>query len=224
MEKELTAKEIKILLDASFKKDMHEKFSYFPETGQLFYGKTDKLAGALNKDGYLTVDFRGRTWGAHVLIYYLYYGQLPKGQIDHKNRIRSDNRIANLRDVSVSTNNKNKGVCYKSKSGVTGVTWNRSDCIWQAKITHKRKVVFIGQFKNLINAVKARHYAEQKFGYLNDGIVSSAQEYLNNVKNITFQTNIDFEEESIPKNETIASEWEFFCLKGMKKIDKLAEE
>ena len=224
MTTELTAKEIKSIINSSFNQALHEKFMYFPETGQLFYRKSGKLAGALIKDGYLITSFKGRNYPVQVLVYYMYHKTWPKGIVDHKNRIRSDNRIANLRDVSVAQNNKNRSPRYNSKSGVSGVYWNRQDSVWKATITYKRKEIFIGHFKNVINAIKARHYAEQKLGYLKDGVISSAQKYLTNAEKMTFVTNINLEEENQAPRDTIESEWEFFCLKNMKKIDKLAEK
>ena len=36
------------------------------------------------------------------------YGTFPENTIDHINRIKTDNRLVNLRDVTVAENNRNK--------------------------------------------------------------------------------------------------------------------
>lgn len=203
--------------------ELHKKFIYLPETGLLIEKKTDQIVGRLMSPGYLRICFLNINEYVHQIAYFMYHGYLPK-QIDHRNRIKTDNRIANLRDATHAENVRNTGNSVVNKSGVKGVTWNRHADRWTVTITHKKKSVHIGLFKNFINAVKARYYAEQKFDYLSSGMKSSAEEYLNNAEKISFYTNIEFEEESIPKNETIASEWEFFCYENKKKIDKLAEE
>ena len=41
---------------------------------------------------------------AHTLVWALYYGHWPRQTIDHINLKKGDNRIANLRDVSLSVN------------------------------------------------------------------------------------------------------------------------
>ena len=54
---------------------------------------------------------------AHRAAWAVHYGAWPQGEIDHINRIRHDNRIENLRDVSRSINalNRNGGVSYETR-------------------------------------------------------------------------------------------------------------
>lgn len=45
-------------------------------------------------------------------------GEMPKGEVDHKNRVRHDNRWTNLQDVSSATNCQNRGAkCYSFVKG-----------------------------------------------------------------------------------------------------------
>jgi len=221
---EMTAQEIKDTLDAGFYKAVHTKFMYIPESGQLINKNTGKVAGCLTSNGYLVVSIGPRPYPAHRLIYYMYHGHFPKGQIDHINRIKTDNRIANLRDVSASKNMRNTGNSTKNKSGVKGVIWNRQENCWQAKAFYKRKPIHVGNFKHFINAVKARHYAEQIFGYTVTGMKSPAEKYLDYAKKMTFQTNIKFEREKPVGKNSVESEWNFFCYERKKVLNKIAEE
>jgi hypothetical protein len=221
---EMSAKEIKYYLDTVLYNTLHETFIYIPETGQLINKKSGQVEGRINSNGYLMVYFNGRNYRIHRLVYCMFHGHLPKQQIDHINRIKTDNRIANLRDVPCIENTRNRGNGKTNKSGVKGVFWNRCNNRWQAIIRYKNKSVVVGSFKFFLNAVKARHYAEQKFGYLKDSVKSPAEKYLENAKQMKFYTNITFEEEKKVGKNSVSSEWEFFCYERKKYIDKLAEE
>ena len=89
---------------------------YFPETGLLVDRKNNKVMGNLNKDGYLTISINGRTQMLHRVVYCLYHGYFPENPIDHINRNRSDNRICNLREVTVSCNIRNSNISKANKS------------------------------------------------------------------------------------------------------------
>lgn len=70
--------------------------------------------GSRNTDGYIRVwcgdkySIGKKLLMRHRLLYWLYHGELPEGkEIDHKNRVRGDDVIDNLRVVDRSTNCKN---------------------------------------------------------------------------------------------------------------------
>ena len=52
--------------------------------------------GSYDKDGYLILKIKGKQFKAHRIAWLLNYGEFPKGEIDHINRCRTDNRIENL--------------------------------------------------------------------------------------------------------------------------------
>lgn len=64
--------------------------------------------GCTNGRGYVVVSFLGRKFTAHRLAWLLHYGEWPTQVIDHINRKKADNRIANLRDVTQAENLKNR--------------------------------------------------------------------------------------------------------------------
>lgn len=83
-------------------------FAYDPTTGHIL--KDGSVVGYTHNNGYLYVSQgRGRKHLAHRLAWYLYYGQWPTGNIDHKDRDKSNNKIDNLRDVSQTQNLLNHG-------------------------------------------------------------------------------------------------------------------
>ena len=77
--------------------------------------------GHVHPEGYKTGALQGTYFKAHRIIWKLVHGADPKWQIDHINGDRSDNRIANLRDVTGYENQQNAGVRCDNKSGAPGV-------------------------------------------------------------------------------------------------------
>ena len=94
---------------------------------------------------------------------------MPTRQImvDHINRIKYDNRKNNLRIVNNAQNTINNGTYQKTldKSGVKGVTWDKSKNQWQATITLDKKLIKLGHFKkeDLESAIICRLKAEKEY-------------------------------------------------------------
>jgi hypothetical protein len=104
---------------------LRELFHYDPETGQF-----TRLGGApggtgSNSNGYLAMYVAGRRYRLHRLAWLYVTGNWPTQLIDHKNGNRSDNRFANLRDVSQSINRENQHAVRSNNlsAGITGVSW-----------------------------------------------------------------------------------------------------
>lgn len=88
----------------------------------------------------------------------------PKGKlVDHRNRVRHDNRKSNLFICTHNENNKNTGKRNDNKSGVTGVRLDKSNNKWRAVITYNKKQIHLGYFTEFEQAVEARLSAEQKY-------------------------------------------------------------
>jgi len=102
---------------------LKELLNYNETTGAFTWKVTPKsyrvavgdVAGGVHSKGYIHIKIDGVTRFAHRLAWLYVFGSLPKQQIDHINRIKTDNRISNLRDVSATENNRNtsrfKGIC-----------------------------------------------------------------------------------------------------------------
>ena len=125
--------------------------------------KVGDVAGCPSGNGYLQIRVCSRKYLAHRLAWLYTYGEWPKGQIDHINRNRSDNRIANLRDVSHKQNQQNKSKSSHNTSGCQGVHWHKRDSKWEAKIKHNRKSIHLGLFTTLEEALSARKAAEKLY-------------------------------------------------------------
>lgn len=166
------------------KEKVHELFEYH-QLGLLIWRKTTgrhtagDIAGKMNKNGYIYVAIPGYgNHKVHRLIFLGHYGYLPE-QVDHKNQIKSDNWIDNLRDGSGNTNNRNMPVKGTNTSGVTGIVWEKSRSKWIARIKHNNHVINVGRFKDFIEAVAHRLAIEQCLKWNEEGMESSASIALN---------------------------------------------
>lgn len=139
-----------------------ELLAYDPQTGILTWriaiGSAVKgaAAGRKNRDGYLQIGLARRTYSVHRLAWFLAYGSWPSALIDHKNGVRSDNRLDNLRLATKSLNGQNKRVAMRhGKSGFLGVTWHKGVSRWQAQIALNGVSHYLGLF----DSAEAAHAA-----------------------------------------------------------------
>lgn len=161
---------------------IREMFNYGPESGVLswrrrpashfsseaaaatfntrFFGQP---VGSSQRSGYLMVSIKGKHYAVHRLIWIFVNGGI-QGEIDHINGDRSDNRIANLRDVDRQANTRNSKLSVRNKSGRVGVRWSRSSKKWIAEI-RDNKNIRLGNFDFFEEASEARSAAEVKYGY-----------------------------------------------------------
>lgn|SRR3972149_1096163 len=83
---------------------------------------------------------------------------------DHINRDKLDNRRCNLRSVSRSKNQFNRGKPRNNTSGFIGVTWCRRDRNWQAQIKLNQRNIILGRFNNIFDAIAIRMKANNIMG------------------------------------------------------------
>jgi len=81
------------------------------------------FTGAPTTNGYRQIRIDGKAEYCHILAWYWIYGDWIIG-LDHKNRVKSDNRIDNLRMSSKSTNAVNSKLRGDNSSGHVGVYYN----------------------------------------------------------------------------------------------------
>nr|DAG87205.1 MAG TPA: homing endonuclease [Herelleviridae sp.] len=84
-------------------------------------------------------------------------------EVDHINRDKNDNRKKNLRTVIHSQNGKNRSRQYNNKSGYTGACFDNTTQKWRARIIINNKVIYLGYYKQLEDAVRVRKEAEIKY-------------------------------------------------------------
>jgi hypothetical protein len=142
---------------------------YNQETG-IFTWKVKKgifkkgdIAGYLETKGYLGICINYVRYRLHRIAYFYKTGSWPKGQIDHINGIRSDNRFCNLRDVSQNQNMSNSKKHKDNLSGYKGVSWHKKDKKWRCRICFNGKHIFIGNFNTKEEAHESYKKAAVQF-------------------------------------------------------------
>lgn len=146
---------------------LRSRYSYNPETGDVTRIDTGEIAGSMKRDGQLTYKqlyTRGKNLLLHRVAWALYYGEWPKGQIDHIDHDGCNNKISNLRDVDTIVNQRNQLLRRTSQSGVIGVTWRKDRKKWKAQMrVPGGRQVFLGYHSTIEEAAAARRAGEAKY-------------------------------------------------------------
>ncbi len=124
-----------------------------------------QVAGGLRPDGYIVIGINKEEYLAHRLVYLYVYGSLPELYVDHKNCIRNDNRLSNLRLADTFQNSKNMLISKRNSSGFKGVSWDKAKEKWLAVTRLNGKHKFIGYF----NTAQEASLAYQDFAKINHG-------------------------------------------------------
>jgi hypothetical protein len=99
---------------------------------------------------------------SHRLAWFYMHGEWPPHQVDHINRVRGDNRIANLRLATRAENLQNRNLSKNNTSGHEGVKWNGRVGKWYAQISHNKERMHLGSYSNIEDAIAARSAARLK--------------------------------------------------------------
>ena len=111
---------------------LRSHYIYSVSNGFLISRKLNRPVGRL-KNGYLVIDIKKKTYPVHRIIYFMQHGLWPD-RVDHRNRIRHDNRWVNLRSCSDAENAQNRGIQRNNDSGCPGVYYRRDTGKWVAQI------------------------------------------------------------------------------------------
>lgn len=123
------------------------------------YDKIKDICWHKHKQGYIHGHMDGRMISLHRLIM-----DFPDGlEVDHigGELTRHDNRKSNLRLATDQENAANRKRPYVNLSGVVGVRLQGNS--WIAQITYKGNLIYLGSFKEMNDAIKARKEAEKKY-------------------------------------------------------------
>jgi hypothetical protein len=112
--------------------------------------------------GYVIISLDGVPYKAHRLAWLYVHGEMPAAIVDHINRDKTDNRIANLRLATRSENARNIGRRRDNTSGITGVVFLPKTNRWAAKLTINSWSRFLGSFATKEEAIAARLKAEKE--------------------------------------------------------------
>ena len=83
--------------------------------------------------------------------------------IDHINNNGLDNRKSNLRICNHNQNQQNKLIYKSNTSGYKGVFWHKAANKWGSRIGLNCKIIYLGVYKNKIDAAKSYNEAAIKF-------------------------------------------------------------
>lgn len=126
---------------------------YEPETGFFKWKiprgqivKIGDVAGGKTAHGYLRIQICGKRYMAHRLAWFFVHGEFPKYQIDHFDRDKLNNRIANLREATHGENQQNIVKAHKDgASGFLGVSYVAKGIKkYKAQITLDGKIKYLG--------------------------------------------------------------------------------
>lgn len=128
--------------------------------GSPKFVQAGRQLGYLGPHGYWVVGFQGRKWLGQVLAWAYVHGEIPAEDIDHENRIKTDNRIDNLRKVSRGQNMRN---CERhDRRGAALGTTLRKDGLWASLVSDSGRTVFLGAYPTQAEAHAAHQtYVEQ---------------------------------------------------------------
>jgi hypothetical protein len=138
---------------------VRQALSYDPETGVFTWLRTVKdrktrgghhysHPAKPNEKGYIRISIEGKRYMAHRLAWLYVHGEWPKDDIDHINGNRSDNRIANLRDIPHKQNSQNRRRAnVTSKTGLLGINPGWGGKKWVATIKVDGRTVSLGTYE-----------------------------------------------------------------------------
>lgn len=151
---------------------LKELLAYDPLTGEFTNLKSGKgrkpvgtVVGSTSSSGYTTSMVDGKNYQHHRLAWLYMHGSFPPADLDHRDGVRDNNRLANLRPATRSENCQNAALKSNNRTGQTGV-WpvgNR----WRARLTVNGKHHHLGYFAEKPDAdaayldAKTRHHEFQ---------------------------------------------------------------
>lgn len=151
---------------------LRQLIDYNPDEGSFVWAisrcgaRMGDACGRVNQFGYREIGVDYGLYRANMIAWAIMTGEWPDRDVDHINRIRTDDRWTNLRLATRSQNNGNEGVRPNNTSGFKGVT----RCAvkagrWRAQIRANGKKKNLGSFDTKEEAARAHDAAAlESFG------------------------------------------------------------
>ena len=126
-----------------------------------------RLAQKRHSNGYLSIRLNSVTIMVHRAIWALHYGEWPKGELDHLDGDKLNNRVENLRDGTKAQNMRNQKVRKDSTSGFPGVHFckDKARKPWAARIGLNGTWKTLGRFATREEAIECRKREQVKYGF-----------------------------------------------------------
>ena len=129
------------------------------------------LKPTLESIGYLKValskNSKGKNRRLHQLVAEAFLNHTPNGfklVVDHRNNIKTDNKLENLQLVTAREN------LSKDREGGTsnyiGVEWNKKQSKWRTRIRINGKSKYLGSFTNELEAAEAYQTALKEISWI----------------------------------------------------------
>lgn len=137
--------------------DLLEYLAYAPHNGCFRWYKArgrnshciGQIAGTVTADGYVRIVFKGKSYLAHRIVWFLAHGTWPE-EIDHKNGNRQDNRLGNLRASTKRQNQQNRKSHRMGR--LVGARWEPRRSHWICKRVVDGKQRYLGSFATELEA------------------------------------------------------------------------
>lgn len=149
--------------------ELRRLFRYDPETGVFTRlvrtancVRAGHSAGSVHPRGYVHIKICRFSYAAHRLAWLYVHGRWPEGEIDHRNGVRSDNRLSNIRECDRFGNQQNTTAKRSTRSGFRGVGWHASTARWRARISRDGVTHNLGEFDSPEDAAAAYMAAKKR--------------------------------------------------------------
>lgn len=150
------------------KKNLH----YCEETGVFRWRRETSrrvimgsVAGTVMNSGYIMVRINHSSCLAHRLAFVYMGVDIGPNEVDHIDRIKTNNSWKNLRIVTHIENCQNLPMNPRNTSGYNGVSWNKKTNKWYAYVKIEGKQINLGNFHEKKDAVDAREIANIEHGF-----------------------------------------------------------
>lgn len=148
------------------KQHLNELFEY--KDGVLYWKvarsnrlKIGQKAGATATDKRERICLNGKLLLTHRIIFAMHHDYWPK-YIDHIDCDRSNNKIENLREITVAKNQWNTKIKSNNTSGIKGVSYDSTRNKWIALVIANKKKYFLGRFDTIAEAEKTVKIAREQ--------------------------------------------------------------
>jgi hypothetical protein len=129
--------------------DLSRMFSYNNETGIIINKENGKPVGTKLKHSasiHLTIWVKGRMLYAHRIAWLLHNHSWPEGFIDHIDGDGTNNKINNLRVVSIRGNGQNRK--SHRAGGLPGATFKKAIGLWVSQVQWQGRKYVLGKYKS----------------------------------------------------------------------------
>jgi hypothetical protein len=142
---------------------------YDPDTG--IFTRDGRILGTKTAQGYLTATIKSKPYLLHRLAFIFMNDKLPKGQCDHVNGTRTDNRWCNLREVTCQQNMFNKRSNLNREENMKNVYWIPKLNRYRVKVKVNGETRHYGYFDKLEDAIhQAKEVQKVLHGFYARGV------------------------------------------------------